>query len=343
MPNCIYCNISRPYSEEHPLPACLGEFRNFPLLLEQVCNVCNHKIGKSEQQFCRCGPEAFFRTIYGVEGREHHDKVNVYKRGSFGGKPIDFIGINPALGLPILYEKIPQSNKVRIISQIIVIDVKGGVFPIRLQKWMKSTEDVRNEIKKHTLEKMDCIRVIPEDDEVEWVQELLKGFGGNFKWEKPLEPHTVANPVAEVKVTTPFFQAIAKIGFHYFLAVCKDIRGDEDEFSEIRNFIINGIEKSELVTQEDKQIIFGPPNAVPNRLSHVLSAETFDKVLYARMQLFIGPDCIPLTYRIVLSQSPVKTPPEFASGHVFVYFEDGKHGKYSGEAFPLDVKRIPGH
>ncbi len=341
---CIYCNSTGPFSDEHALPACLGEFRGFPLLQNRICSECNNrKIGNCEQQFCRCGPEAFFRTFFGVEGREHHDKVNVYRRGSFGGKPIDFIGIHPTLGIPILYEKISGTDKVGIVSQIVIKDEHGNTFPIRLQKRMKSTEDVRSEIKKIIQGKIIEMRVLPDDDEVEWVKEPLKGFGGDFKWEEPLEIHSISNPVAEVKVSTPYFRAVAKIGFHYFLSTCDKVNGSETEFDEIRDFIIAGVERGQFVTQEDTSLLLAPPNAVPSRRSHILTAEVFKGSLSARMQFFIGPGFVPLTYRVLLSKTPRLTPSDFASGHIFAYFEDGKQGKFSGEVFALDVMRVSEH
>lgn len=339
MKGCIYCNSQGPFSDEHALPACLGEFRGFPLLRGRICSECNRKIGDCEQQFCRCGPEAFFRTVFGVSGRDHHDKVNVYKRGSFGGKAIDFKGLHPTLGIPILYEKLPGTDKIGLISQIVVKDAKGSYFPIRLQRRMKNSDDVRSEIKKHTQEQIVEIRVLPDDDEVEWAEVLMKGFRGNFQWEKPLDIHTVSDPIAEVKVSTPYFRAVAKIGFHYFLSACEKVRGDEAEFSEIRDFIINGTERGPFVTQEEAPLLFAPPNTVPNRRSHILTAEVCKGVLCARVQFFIGPSFVPLTYRVFLSKAARLTPSDFASGHIFAYFEGGKQGKFSGELFQLDVIR----
>jgi len=339
--NCIYCNSQGPFSDEHPLPACLGEFSGLELLRGRICSECNHKIGDFEQQFCRSGPEAFFRNVYGVKGREEHEKINIFRRGSFGAPAIDFVGMNPQLQIPILYEQKPGAKTVNIVNQIVIKDEDEVWHQIRILPWMKSADDIRNEIKKKTVKKIVETRVFPDDSEVERMEELLKGFGGLLEWKPPLEIHSIKDPVAQVTVSAPYFRAVAKIGFHYFLAVCPNVRGQEKEFESIRKFILEGTIRGGVVTQEEQNILFAPPNAVPNRRSHILIAELFKGVLYARMQFYIGPGFVPLTYRVVLSNTPPPSLKEFAAGHIFAYFEEGKKGRFSGEVFPLDVLTNP--
>ena len=103
MPKCIYCESSGPFNEEHPLPRCLGEFRDAPKLFS-VCKKCNHEIGRAEEQFCRASPEAFFRAWFNVEGRSSHEEINPFERGSAGGQAIDFVAMHPEVGKPILWE-----------------------------------------------------------------------------------------------------------------------------------------------------------------------------------------------------------------------------------------------
>src|SRR4051794_40110990 len=88
-PACIYCPAN-PDSVEHPLPAALGEFREAPLLRDRICKACNNRrIGVLDEQLSRSGPEALLRRFYGINGRENHDKVNVFERGSAGGHRLD--------------------------------------------------------------------------------------------------------------------------------------------------------------------------------------------------------------------------------------------------------------
>ena len=104
MAKCIYCNAKEADSGEHFMPACLGRFRNFEQLNNKLCSECNRKIGKLEEQFCRCGPEQFFRIIKGIKGREHHRKVNPFYRGSAGGGYIVAESRHPTLDCMIFCE-----------------------------------------------------------------------------------------------------------------------------------------------------------------------------------------------------------------------------------------------
>ena len=91
MSNCLYCE-EVPKSEEHPLPAALGEFSGAPMLVDRICKLCNERrIGVLDEQFVRCGPVAVLRKRFGIKGREHHDKVNSFYRGSAGGQRIKFL------------------------------------------------------------------------------------------------------------------------------------------------------------------------------------------------------------------------------------------------------------
>jgi hypothetical protein len=85
MIKCIYCGKEEANSREDYLPRCLGSFRNFGKLENKLCRKCNGAIGKIEEQFCRCGPEAFFRIVKGIKGRKYHKKPSPFYRGSSGG------------------------------------------------------------------------------------------------------------------------------------------------------------------------------------------------------------------------------------------------------------------
>jgi len=66
----------------------MDNIKGFVTLKGKLCKECNGEIGKIEEQFLRCSPEAFFRYRLKIEGRKSHDKINPYHRGSSDGKPI---------------------------------------------------------------------------------------------------------------------------------------------------------------------------------------------------------------------------------------------------------------
>ena len=62
---CIYCSQEFHPTQgqgDHIISGQLGEFRN-DLRFRRICRACNSLIGRSEQQFLQCGPEAFFRKV----------------------------------------------------------------------------------------------------------------------------------------------------------------------------------------------------------------------------------------------------------------------------------------
>ena len=92
---CIYCPQTAD-SLEHPLPAAFGEFENAPHLVDRICRKCNNeRLGVLDEQLTRCGPEAFIRRFYGVQGRGSHDPVNSFYRGSAKGQRLEMKVFDP--------------------------------------------------------------------------------------------------------------------------------------------------------------------------------------------------------------------------------------------------------
>ena len=101
---CLYCPAPGD-SLEHPLPAAFGEFRDAPYLENRSCKPCNNKrLGVLDEQLTRCGPEALFRKFYGIHGRRTHESVNIFLRGSAGGKRVDLRSMDNALGIEVALE-----------------------------------------------------------------------------------------------------------------------------------------------------------------------------------------------------------------------------------------------
>lgn len=263
---CIYCDSSGPFSEEHALPRSLGEFSGFPLLIKRVCVKCNGHIGRLEEQFGRSGPEAFFRQYLNIEGRDTHDEVNPFQRGSAGAKPIDFTALLPGTDIEILWEFNPGEKTVREVRQIVFIDDKGKSYPLRIHKWIQNTDQLREEMKKIGLDLKGkfSARVFASEDEKEWVGNLVRGLGSKFMWLPPQPPTEISNPVAALSVTDFYFRAIAKIGFHYLLSVVNTSQGNEHCFAAIQRFIIDGGIVENFVTQTMRPILTFPhPNVRP--------------------------------------------------------------------------------
>jgi len=340
---CIYCDSIGPFSKEHALPRSLGEFSGFPLLINRVCTKCNEDIGRLEEQFGRSGPGAFFREYLNIDGRDTHNKVNPFQRGSAGAKPIDFTALLPEEDIKVLWEFNPGEKTVREVRQIVFIDDKGKSYPLRIHKWMNNTDQLRTEMKKIGLDLKGKLsaRVFAPDDEMEWVENLVRGLGFKIKWLPPQPSAKINNPVAKVHVTDFYFRAIAKIGFHYLLSVVNTFQGNEHCFATIRGFIIKGGTVENFVIQTRRPILTFPhPNIRPRSWGHVLLVENVRGQAQARLQFFLGPRYNPPTYLVRLSKNAVSIGEISGKGHYFCYFESGRKGKYHGEVSELNCIRL---
>lgn len=93
------------------------------------CN--NTRLGVLDEQFARCGPEALLRRFYGIRGREKHESVNVFERGSAGGHRVDLRGMDKALGIEVALGI--ENGQARQMREIIFVEQSGKThhLPIR--------------------------------------------------------------------------------------------------------------------------------------------------------------------------------------------------------------------
>jgi len=173
MTKCIYCKDKEADAREHHLPACLGEFLNYELLYKKLCSDCNIKIGKLDEQFCRCGHESFIRWIKGIKGRKKHKKVNPFYRKSSGGKYLEMEINEPDQNNIKYYEPIEGTNDVVHARQIIFKDESGKLHPILITDNIKHDSDLQKILKEKNIEKSKPIECWVKDEERERIEKLL--------------------------------------------------------------------------------------------------------------------------------------------------------------------------
>src|SRR5262249_18993442 len=100
-------------------------------------------------------------------------------------------------------------------------------------------------------------------------------------------------------VDVRYFQAIAKIGFHYYLChTRRNVSGAEPEFAAIRNFIQNGGEVDQFVQERSSQfkMPFGDLGngviCVPEKWCHLLAVDERASNISAYVQMFVGPKIV---------------------------------------------------
>ena len=306
-----------------------------------VCKKCNHEIGKAEEQVGRSGPEAFFRQYLGIEGR-HKKKKNPFRKGSFGAQPIEFIAALPEREVDVLWEFNPNQRTIHELTQIVLVSKQGESKPLRIHDdWLQNPKRFHEHIKElNFAERFDVILLAGNEDECQQLERLIRQLRGdmpnNFDWETP-RPSTVYSGTIHFSVTDAYFRAVAKCAFHYLLAASSNLRGDEMSFKDIRAFIMNGGQYEKFITQERRPILQYQKNYRPESYLHVLAANWDSGNVEVRVQFFVGPDYEPLTYRVYLGQNVIALVHRGSVGHSFIYFPEGKRGKYHGKTIPLSA------
>lgn len=338
MPTCIYCTSQGPFGrrEEHTLPRGFGEFKDAPILKGRVCTKCNNEIGQFEEQLCRSGVEGFFREYLGIEGRSSHQRVNPFLRGSSGAAPIDFIAEHSQIGCPVLWELNRGERTVREVRQVILIPEHGESQALRIPDWMKTSEELRKEIEKLNLGKLKEVRYFAAEEELSLIKSIVQSLGSDIL-ELPTEERlVVTNPIIKVSVTSSYFRAIAKVGFHHFLALCPEITGSEMEFDGIRTFIKGSGDVDNFVVEESEPLIAYPtPNHRPDKWCHMVHVRWNQGKVEALTQFFIGPDYEPSVFRVRLGEKLSVFESPDMRGTAFVYMSDFQEEGYSGIATPL--------
>ena len=345
-PICIYCTSPGPFTNEHPIPACFGEFKELPVLKDRLCRNCNNTvISRMEQQLCRCGPEGFLRSALGIRGRESHEPVNPFLRGSSGARAIDLVAPLPETlagpqedQIPILWEFNPGGETIREVRQIILRDEQGCWHQIRIPDWMTEPEQLREAIRELQLGSVEEARYFAQDEDIPWIESLVKGIGASTSAPQYGRPAVTEGANARVQVTDYYFRAVAKCAFHYLLVVRPELHGSEPCFAPIREFIIEGAGNWAEVVLQDRLPLIAYPSAKHrfSRWAHVIAAEWEQGTVEIRIQFFVGPVFEPMTYRVKLAEGVDELQDDGWCGHLLVYYPDRQQqGRYSGEAIRL--------
>ncbi|OFW02139.1 MAG: hypothetical protein A3G20_02370 [Acidobacteria bacterium RIFCSPLOWO2_12_FULL_59_11] len=293
-------------------------------MLEKVCECCNSKIGnETETQFLRTGPIAFFRWMIGIKGRKGLPPSPFYK-GAGGAPPIYAIARAPGFPFDLLWEICFGTEDCFPLRQVVFEHPLAGTHPIPILDSMREHPDILlSELQERGLEHAKPIHAFAAPDEIPFVSELIAAVGG-----KPAEDWvtTKFEPqrleiVLTVSVTSAFFRAVAKIGFHYALKMFPQLTGMESEFEGIKSFIWKGGDSSRFVLQRLDHIVENFRRGYrPMGWCHILSVvRSYDQIVVFT-QFFTGPRSLPPTYEIRLGRDPSRiiTRSE-RKAHIFLY------------------------
>jgi hypothetical protein len=218
------------------------------------------------------------------------------------------------------------------MSQFVFISKDGGNIlrlPFRLGKW--TPERIRKIAKSQGVTGEQIVAIANSDEEFAEMKALTDALAPDGK-EREVAP-LVAGAGMVGQMTAPisemYLRAVAKVGFHYLLKYFPAFTGFETEFGEVKQYIYEGKAARKIVQPRDEPFLrdLQQKGARLNKWCHLLSAESNETGIEARMQFFAGPEVNPIVWSVVFTERPAKHLQN--TGHVFVYFDEAKDG-YDG-------------
>ena len=344
---CIYCGRSdKKFCRAHILPQNLGKFKNQPTLLEKVCAECDNKIGEFEDQFAHSGLAALLRPKIGLTKDKNRSP---FRRGHLGHKPIDmknkYLGIDDVLFEPdgVGDGDLPPAMPLPQLH-FIYSNNKKKCFRIKPESF--TSTEVSRLIGNTRPVQMAAFGLTPQ--EYEHICDAFRQAGLTLSGTQEIHPPSDKEvlPILAQGTTScdkRFFQAVAKIAFHYYLGMNLSncyMDGTEDVFDPLRRFI--RFSKGTLetfVSQREGYFVDDLRNGwKPPYYGHIFVAEVSNKCINVKAQFFVGPDIDPPYYEVLLCQKPfiLRIKPTIF-GHNYVYIKPSKRTQYAGMMHQLGV------
>ncbi len=340
--NCIYRAESSECMQsfdpmkgegDHIIPAAFGEFED-DVRLRSICPSCNSHIGKCEQELLGCAPEALLRHLIKPTSRR------LRKRGSSQVKAVAGVP-GPQYTMKMgehsqLVRPSPDDPRDAFpIDQLVIIGEHDAEHYIKLFPGMRR-EQLQKRIADTNVAPGWTAHLHCDDQHweefVELVTQAVPGYKVDEGPSTEAGTHRFRGP-ATFTMTDASFRAIAKIGFHYYLAHSqRGIYGDEPGFSGIRDFIINGGTVADFFKESRPRFVlpFRPP-WYPKHICHVLAADESEETVVANVRLFLGPGIDRPPYSVTLGKVGSKViAPSLVGCHVYTYGEARNPHRYAG-------------
>ncbi len=350
---CIYCSTSFDSAVgegDHILPVQLGEFRE-AVQFRRICPGCNNRIGKSEQQFLRCGPESLFRSKVKPTVPPKRQRGCSSRAGAAMGAPGPRFTIERDDHYEIVRPSSENPENCFPVDQLVIQDIEGKEFHIPLFPGMLPKQ-LRDRTKKTGVRQIKKAWLHSDESKWEEHQKLLIATWPQVDVQElpstEIGIHQVQT-VGKFIVNDHYFRALAKIGFHYYLIhTRRGLRGDEEGFAHIRDFIMNGGKIEPFFEQKQQQFttpVGEQPSGglvSPRQWCHILGADESGLVATAYIHLFLGPGCVPPPYSVNLGRHGSSlTRPGFVWGHFYLYDDPQSDKRKAGRVVAASILNIP--
>ncbi len=348
---CIYCGIEFNPSRgkgDHVLPAALGEFQD-DVRFRGQCTRCNNLNGRSEQQVVQSGPEGFYRDIIRPASGRLAKRGIGRQQGALGApRPVytATMGDHTVLVEPSAEDPRDASA----VDQIVIRDDQGEDHPLRLYERM-SAGQLQKRIKNLGVGKIKEVRLDCDQPHAESYLRLVQNVFPDLKHKE--ESTTEAGRMqlrgrVKFSVKLPYYQALAKIAFHYYLSRSRrGYRGDESMFDELRDFIVNGGDVGRFFRYAEGRfrLPFGEVASgvviTPSDWCHVMAADETAGCVVVYLHLFVGPGCVRTPCYVTLGKLPSHlVVPDSVWGHAYVYDSQFANSRYCGRVVRVSISRL---
>jgi hypothetical protein len=297
------------------------------------------------------GPEGFFRQIIKPKSKRLNKRGMGRPRGAMGAPPPQHM-VDMGDHLALVEPTPANPQDVNPVDHILVRDRDDRETHVRLYPGIRA-DQVRKALEKPGIGEMKEARLHCGEEHWAEYTSLLKEVWPKSKLEEgdpaPAGVHPDTPGTIKFVVNAYYFQAVAKIAFHYFLSHSqRGFRGGETHFASIRDFIINGGNSDQFFKCENRPTfvlpfgeLSGGGVVTPSQWCHVLAASEAGGQAIAYVQLFIGPRCIPSPHYIWLGKwdSPIISP-NCTWAHVYLYDDPQQEGNYAGRVESMQVSRF---
>jgi hypothetical protein len=342
--DCIYCGAPVDLSAgqgDHVIPDRWGEFREAPTF-RGICKKCHGEIDKSIEQLIRCGPESLLSQIVGPQSKRSRRRSKGIETGAHGAPPPKST-ISHGDHYAIV-ERTSDPATVEAVDQLVVTDLAGNERQIKLVPDLRP-EQLQARLQEIGVSELVNARLQCDDKNWDCYRAMIESLWPHLQiTELPSLDAGIHRLPGRITftITDRYFRAVAKVAFHYYLLhTLRGFTGHEDNFAELRDFILNGGDPSHFFMTTPRLPFANVERT--SQWSHVLMVNESTSPIIAYVHFFSGPAWSrppyyvrlgPLTHDLLVRS--------YAWGHRFVYDNTcSSSGRYAGFVEPLKILALP--
>jgi hypothetical protein len=331
--SCIYCPAP-PDGEEHWLIRAFGKFEGNSYLTGRVCNACNVRLGKIDQELVRSGHTGVARQVLGIKGRPGHEPRNTFEhKASQRESPVQLFTVDDDGTLTRVFDQAltrnPDGTLTGIRRRVLTITMPDGTeHDLPFPKGWGEAQLRAAAIEFGVLEGRPIAAHVPPPETPQQFKDsskdIIRAVFGPFDLacyttRTDGEVGPIRPTILRFELSADYKRAVAKAAFHYFLWACPEIGGDDGEFDSLRAFISDGVGDADMFAQRSESVVaYEDGSDRPD--SHVFGAHCANDVVEVYIHFFVpavGPT--PPAFVARLGSRPKTLPRDWRRTHVAVY------------------------